>query len=76
MRATGIDHRWVTAASLAVLVLAVALWLKATNDRPRPAPDRTEFGLVGMAERLQAVGGQLHTRDDRDRFTLRVEVAA
>lgn len=52
-----------------------AVWLEATNDRPRSASDRAGTGLAGMAERLRAVDGRLHTGDDRDRFTLRVEVA-
>ena len=51
-----------------------AVWIEATNDRPRPAPDCVGSGLTGMAERLHAVAGRLHTGDGRDRFTLRVEV--
>jgi two-component system sensor histidine kinase DesK len=51
-----------------------AVWLEATNDRPRSAAGTSGSGLVGMSERLRAVGGRLRTDGGRDRFTLRVEV--
>ena len=53
-----------------------AVWIEATNDRPRPAGDRPGTGLAGMTERLRTVGGVLSRRADRDRFALRVEVPA
>jgi signal transduction histidine kinase len=52
------------------------LWLEATNDRPLSRTGPAGSGLLGMAERLRAVGGRVKTDTDAQRFTLRVEVAS
>ncbi len=52
------------------------VWLEATNDRPRSRTGPAGSGLLGMAERLRAVGGRVRTDTDGQRFTLRVEVAS
>jgi signal transduction histidine kinase len=51
------------------------VWLEATNDRPVSHTGSAGSGLLGMAERLRAVGGRVRTHSDDQRFTLRVEVA-
>lgn len=53
-----------------------AIWIAATNDRPKAAPGVEGNGLTGMEERLREVGGRLQAGTDRNRFILRVEVAA
>ncbi len=52
------------------------LWLEATNDRPLSRTGPAGHGLLGMGERLRAVGGRVRTDTDAQRFTLRVEVAS
>ena len=51
------------------------VWLEATNDRPLSATGPAGTGLLGMSERLRAVGGRVRTQADAQRFTLRIEVA-
>jgi two-component system sensor histidine kinase DesK len=51
------------------------VWLEATNDRPLSATGAAGTGLLGMSERLRAVGGRVRTQADAQRFTLRIEVA-
>lgn len=51
------------------------VWLEATNDRPVSRTGPAGSGLLGMAERLRAVGGRVRTRADAQAFTLWVEVA-
>ena len=50
------------------------VWLEATNDRPLAGAGPAGSGLLGMSERLRAVGGRVRTHTDGQRFTLRVEV--
>jgi signal transduction histidine kinase len=51
------------------------VWLEVTNDRPLAEVGPAGSGLLGMSERLRAVGGRVRTQADAHRFTLRVEVA-
>jgi len=51
------------------------VWLEATNDRPLSRTGAAGSGLLGMTERLRAVGGRVRTDADGQLFTLRVEVA-
>ncbi len=51
------------------------VWLEATNDRPLSGTGPAGTGLLGMSERLRAVGGRVRTQADAQRFTLRIEVA-
>lgn len=51
------------------------VWFEATNDQPHRATGPAGSGLLGMSERLRAVGGRVLTSGDDERFTLRVEVA-
>jgi signal transduction histidine kinase len=51
------------------------VWLEASNDRPLTHAGPAGSGLLGMTERLRAVGGRVRTHADAQCFTLRVEVA-
>jgi signal transduction histidine kinase len=45
-------------------------------SRPHSSPSRDGYGLIGMRERLDAVGGTLHTRGDDDTFQLTATLPA
>ncbi|SEE89933.1 two-component system, NarL family, sensor histidine kinase DesK [Arthrobacter alpinus] len=63
-------HSEATAASITLAASAAGVSLAISNNGAPPAPAATGTGLLGLRERLEALGGTLETSMDAGRFEL------
>jgi signal transduction histidine kinase len=61
-------------ATLLVLACQDEVRIAVTDDGPGTRPGRAGFGLVGMRERVELLGGTVHTRGRSPGFQLEVSI--